>query len=158
MRLNAPLLLFLAAVAAITACARPTEDSVSIERGRYLVQLSGCNDCHTEGFMDKGGNVPEKEWLTGSRRGWYNEQGTTYATNLRLLFSRLGEDQWVEMARSMRTKAPMAWYRLREINETDLRAIYRFVRWLGPAGEPAPQALPAGVTPPEPYIFFPAIH
>ena len=158
MCLKTNLLLALATVAVITACAHSPEDVASIERGRYLVQLSGCNDCHTEGFMDKGGSVPEGEWLTGSRRGWHNEQGTTYATNLRLLISRLDEDRWVEMARTMRTKAPMAWYRLREINETDLRAIYRFVRWLGPAGQPAPPALPVGVKPPEPYIFFPAIH
>jgi mono/diheme cytochrome c family protein len=142
----------------LPACTTPPEDRAVIERGRYLVQLSGCNDCHTEEFMDKGGDVPEKEWLTGSRRGWRNEHGTTYPTNLRLLISRIDENQWVTLAKTMRTKAPMAWYRLREIKDSDLRAIYHYVRWLGPAGEPAPQSLPPEIDPPEPYIYFPVIH
>jgi mono/diheme cytochrome c family protein len=142
----------------LSACAKLPEDQAVIERGRYLVQISGCNDCHTEEFMDKGGEVPEEEWLTGSRRGWRNDQGTTYATNLRLLISWIDEEQWVTMAHTMRSKAPMAWYRLREINDSDLRAIYRYVRWLGPAGQPAPKSLPPGVTPPEPYIYFPMVH
>jgi hypothetical protein len=75
-----------------------------------------------------------------------------------LLISRIDEEQWLAMAHNMRTRAPMAWYRLREMKDTDLRAIYRYVRWLGPAGQPAPAALPAGVRPPEPYINFPAAH
>lgn len=142
----------------LSACTLPPEEPAVVERGRYLIEISGCNDCHTEEFMDKGGDVPEEEWLTGSRLGWRNEQGTTYATNLRLLISRIGEDQWVTMAQTMRTKAPMAWYRLREIKEGDLRAIYRYVRWLGPAGQPAPKSLPPEVMPPEPYINFPFVH
>ena len=52
----------------------------------------------------------------------------------------------------------MAWSRLREISESDLRAIYRYIRWLGPAGSPAPTALPPGVVPPEPFIYFPVTH
>jgi mono/diheme cytochrome c family protein len=155
------LLVSLLAMFLLVACTPPPTPSAAtpdIERGRYLVRISGCNDCHTEGFMDKGGDVPEQEWLKGSRRGWYNEQGTTYAANLRLLISRIDADQWVTLARTMRTKAPMAWYRLRELNDTDLRAMYSYMRWLGPAGTPAPPPLPAGVTPPEPYIYFPAIH
>ena len=125
MRTFFALLLPLHAVILLTACATSPEDRAAIERGRYLVRISGCNDCHTEEFMNMGGDVPEEEWLTGSRRGWRNEQGTTYATNLRLLISRIDENQWVALAQTMRTRAPMAWYRLREIKESDLRAIYR---------------------------------
>lgn len=158
MRFFAARLVSLFVLLLLTACATPPEDRAAIERGRYLIQLSGCNDCHTEDFMDKGGDVPEQEWLTGSRRGWRNEQGTTYATNLRLLISRIDENQWVTMAQTMRTRAPMAWYRLREIRDSDLRAIYQYVRWLGPAGDPAPSALPPGVDPPEPFIYFPMVH
>ncbi|MCM2264720.1 MAG: hypothetical protein NDI73_05945 [Desulfuromonadales bacterium] len=159
MRLATLLIPALFIILILSGCTPPqTEDQATIERGRYLIKISGCNDCHTEGFLDEGGNMPEKNWLTGSKRGWHNEQGTTYATNLRLLFSQLDENQWVTMARTMKTKAPMMWYRLREINDADLRAIYRYVRWLGPAGQPVPTALPAGVTPPEPYIYFPTIH
>lgn len=158
MRIAPPLLCTLVILALAAACVPPPENRADIDRGRYLVQISGCNDCHTEAFMDKGGAVPEEEWLTGSRRGWHNAHGTTYAANLRLLISRIDEEQWVAMARSMKTRAPMAWYRLREISDSDLRAIYGYVRWLGPAGVPAPAPLPPGVVPPEPYINFPAVH
>lgn len=136
----------------------PATPPATVEHGRYLVQISGCNDCHTEEFMEQGGKVPEAEWLKGSRRGWRNEEGTVYATNLRLLIDAISEEQWVTMARTLQTRAPMSWYRLRGMSEADLRAIHAFIRWLGPAGAPAPAPLPPEVDPPEPYIFFPAVH
>lgn len=151
-------LLFVILSSACAPTPTPTIDQGSIERGRYLVRISGCNDCHTEGFMENNGAVPEAEWLTGSRRGWFNEQGTSYAANLRLLISTIDEQQWITLARTMRTRSPMAWYRLREISDADLSAIYRYLRWLGPAGTPVPAALPPGVTPAGPYIYFPAAH
>lgn len=151
-------LLLLLVVSTLAACAPRLDEATLIERGRYLVKISGCNDCHTEGFMESGGNIPEQEWLKGSRRGWHNESGTTYATNLRLLLSQISERQWLKKARTMRTKAPMAWYRLMEITDDDLSAMYRYIYALGPAGEPVPAALPAGVTPPEPYLYFPNAH
>ena len=41
-----------------------------IRHGRYLIQTSGCNDCHTAGYMLKDGHVPEADWLTGDTLGW----------------------------------------------------------------------------------------
>ena len=38
----------------------------------------------------------------------------------------------------------------------DLRAIYRYIRHLGPAGQPAPAYLPPDQTPKGPYVQFPA--
>lgn len=159
MRAAITFILFLLCVTCCVACMPVAqEDPAVIERGRYLVQLAGCNDCHTEGYMESSGKVPESEWLKGSRRGWHNAQGTTYAANLRLTLSQLDEDQWVKLAHTMRASGPMVWYRLQAMKDTDLRAIYRYVRWLGPAGLPAPPPLPPGVTPPEPYINFPPVH
>ena len=37
----------------------------SIQRGRYLVKIGGCNDCHTPGYLAKAGEVPEDRWLIG---------------------------------------------------------------------------------------------
>ena len=45
------------------------KDSLA-ERGRYLVRISGCNDCHTPRFPELGEKVPESEWLTGVPVGW----------------------------------------------------------------------------------------
>jgi hypothetical protein len=41
-----------------------------IERGRYLIRIAGCNDCHTANYAMRGGKVPEAEWLTGDDLGW----------------------------------------------------------------------------------------
>jgi mono/diheme cytochrome c family protein len=126
------------------------------DRGRYLVTIAGCNDCHTAGYADAAGKIPEKDWLTGDRIGWRGPWGTTYASNLRLYMQHLSEEQWVTVAREAEFRPPMPWYILREMTEQDLRAIYRFIRTLGPAGQEAPAFLPPTQEPPEPYILFPA--
>src|SRR5499433_1251114 len=59
--------------------------STEASRGKYLVQIAGCNDCHTPGYTATAGKVDEKLWLTGDQLGWRGPWGTTYASNLRLL-------------------------------------------------------------------------
>ena len=56
----------------------------SLDRGRYLVKIAGCNDCHTTGYAEAGGKIPEKQWLTGDQLGFRGPWGTTYPINLRL--------------------------------------------------------------------------
>ena len=53
-------------------------DLKSLDRGRYLVKIAGCNDCHTRGYAETAGKVPEKQWLTGDQLGWRGPWGTTY--------------------------------------------------------------------------------
>lgn len=127
-----------------------------IERGRYLVKVGGCNDCHTAGYGMSAGQVPEKEWLTGDQLGWHGPWGTTYATNLRLSMNAMSENEWIKMAQTMKARPPMPWFTLNTMDKEDLRAIYRFVRHLGPAGKPAPAGLAPGVKPAGPAIMFPA--
>ncbi|MBE0593392.1 MAG: c-type cytochrome, partial [Gemmatimonadales bacterium] len=112
------------------------QDPVAL--GRYLVQTAGCNDCHTPGYTQSGGRTPEAAWLTGDALGWNGPWGTTYGTNLRLFFAGIGEEQWLEHARRMETRPPMPWFNLRAMSDGDLRAIYRYIKAAGPAGEPAP--------------------
>ena len=127
----------------------------SAEQGRYLAEVAGCNDCHTPGYMPRNGEVPESEWLTGERFGWHGPWGTTYATNLRLTVQPFSEDAWVEYARELRARPPMPWFGLNKMTDSDLRSLYRYLIALGPAGSPAPNALPPGVEPPPPYATFP---
>lgn len=127
-------------------------DAKSLERGRYLVQLGGCNDCHTANFADREGKIPQSQWLMGDRIGWYGPWGTTYPANLRLFFSRLGEDDWVRQAHKAQYRPPMPSYMLRDLKDQDLRDIYRFIRHLGPAGSPAPAYVAAGHPPAPPYM------
>lgn len=129
--------------------------SKSVERGRYLVRIAGCNDCHTTGYAQTGGRIPEKDWLTGSLVGWRGPWGTTYPTNLRLFLQGLSEDQWLKIAKTAEFRPPMPWFALHDMTTQDLRMIYRFIRYLGPAGKPAPAFVPPGQEPKGAYVLFP---
>jgi mono/diheme cytochrome c family protein len=148
-------LLLLAALAAAPAFAQQKADS-QVNRGRYLIMIGGCNDCHTANYPASGGKVPEAQWLTGDALGWNGPWGTTYATNLRLYMQDLSEDQWVKKAKALTARPPMPWFNVQAMSERDLRAMYRFVRSLGPAGQPAPAYLPPGQEPKGPAVRFPA--
>ncbi|CAN5198466.1 hypothetical protein BH11PSE10_BH11PSE10_16140 [soil metagenome] len=131
----------------------PASDAVAL--GRYLVQTTGCNDCHTAGYAASAGKVAEKEWLTGDAMGWHGPWGTSYASNLRLFFADKTEAQWLAYARNVELRPPMPWFALRDMSNGDLTAIYRYMKAAGPAGKPAPAALPPGQLPPQPYVQFP---
>jgi mono/diheme cytochrome c family protein len=126
-------------------------DPKIVERGRYLVRITGCNDCHTPGYGLSNGDSPVEEWLTGDILGWRGPWGTTYASNLRLFTSKISEDQWVEFCRTLETRPPMPWFNLRDMKEDDMRAVYQFVRSLGPSGDRAPAFVPPEKEPTTPY-------
>jgi len=135
---------------------RAEKGSVAMrDRGRYIVKIGGCNDCHTDHYIESEGAVGEKQWLKGSRLGWYGPWGTTYAVNLRRFVSVFPEDQWVSFARTAKSRPPMPWWTLKDMNELDLRAIHVFVKYLGPDGENVPAALPPDRMPNYPYVQFP---
>lgn len=122
-----------------------------IRHGRYLIQISGCNDCHTAGFMQNAGKVAEAEWLTGDAMGWQGPWGTTYPSNLRLLVQQMDEQGWLERARQP-MRPPMPSSSLQAMSDDDLRAIYRYLKRLGAKGEPAPAYVPPGGKVATPYL------
>lgn len=136
------------------ATAKP--DPRLVERGRYLVKIAGCNDCHTAGYMASAGKVPEAQWLTGDKLGWRGPWGTTYAINLRLYMRDVTEADWMKRARTMETRPPMPWFALREMTDRDLKALYHYIKAQPVAGEPAPAYVPPGQEPKMPYAQFPA--
>jgi hypothetical protein len=103
-----------------------------------------------------GGKVDEKQWLIGDTLGWRGPWGTTYPVNLRLYMEQISEKEWVEQAQTLETRPPMPWFALNRMTPSDLRAIYRFIRSLGPAGEKAPAFVPPNQEPRPPYVMFPA--
>ncbi len=131
-------------------------DARDMARGRYLMKIAGCNDCHTPGYAQSAGKVPEAAWLTGDMVGWSGEWGTTYPSNLRLYMQTVSEDQWMTLARKKELRPPMPWFTLRDMSDADLRATYRYIRALGPAGQPAPAYVPPGTVVKGPVIVFPA--
>ena len=141
--------------AAATSGAFAADDADAVARGRYIVAVGGCNDCHTDGFLQKEWEVPEAQRLTGMAVGFSGPWGVSYPSNLRLVAAQLDEAGW--KARVQRGGLPpMPWPSLRAMSEADQVAVYRYLRHLGPAGEPAPRARgPGERIDTEHYVFVP---
>jgi mono/diheme cytochrome c family protein len=143
----------------VLAQAQPGKDrpahAKTLERGRYVTVITGCNDCHTPGYVESAGKTPMEQWLVGGGLGFRGPWGTTYPTNLRLYFQNLSEEQWVRAAKTMKTRPPMPWFGVNAIADDDLRAMYHFVRSLGPSGTPAQPALAPGEKPTTPTVDWP---
>jgi mono/diheme cytochrome c family protein len=128
-----------------------------IERGRYMAIVGGCNDCHTAGYGPAEGKIPEKQWLLGSGPlGYRGPWGTTYAANLRLTLSKMSEAEWVKFAKTFRTRPPMPWFNVNRWSDSDMRAFYRYVKQLGPVGEPVQAFVPPDKEPSPPFVQWPA--
>jgi mono/diheme cytochrome c family protein len=155
MKTNAVLYALLLASVAVPAPAGADKvaEWKAVERGRYLTVAGGCNDCHTPGYPETAGKIPAEKWLTGSVVGFQGPWGTSYPVNLRLYVQNMTEAQWVTRVRQP-MRPPMPWFNLRDMSDTDLIAMYRFMRSLGSAGEPAPAAVGPGVAVTTPYIEF----
>lgn len=125
----------LASLISSTAVTQLKDVKLSAEatRGKYLVQIAGCNDCHTSGYTSSAGKVEEKLWLTGDKLGWRGPWGTTYES-----------------------RPPMPWFNLRHMTDRDVKAIFAYLKHLGPAGQAAPQYVPADETPGGPFVQFPS--
>jgi mono/diheme cytochrome c family protein len=146
----------LGAAFAADPAAAAHSDADLVARGRYLVMLGGCNDCHTPGFALAEGKVPESAWLTGDALGWQGAWGTTYPPNLRLRLNAMDLATWKSYAKTLKTRPPMPYWAVNAMSEADLEALWTYVHSLGPAGEPAPAALPPGVAANGPVVSFPA--
>lgn len=90
------------------------------------------------------GKVPEREWLVGDQLGYRGGWGTTYPPNLRRYFAKTSEAEWLQAAHQRAFRPPMPAPALRAMSEQDLRAVYRFVLSLGPAGPEVLFPMPPG--------------
>jgi mono/diheme cytochrome c family protein len=126
--------------------------SSQIEAGRYMAIVGGCNDCHTEGYLQSEGNVPEEDWFAGSFLGWRGPWGTTYPPNLRLRVQELTEEEWVMIIHEREDLPPMPWMNVNQMSEEDAKALYHYLKSLGPKGKHVPEALDPGVEPETPYL------
>ena len=125
-------------------------------KGKYLLEISGCNDCHTAGYAASGGTTPEAQWLSGDELGYRGPWGTTYPANLREYFSEISEDEWLTIAKVVKTRPPMPWWVLNIMTDSDLRAIYQYIKYLGVIKKDIPLYVPPGVEPKTPYIQWPS--
>ncbi len=137
--------------------AGPAVAAASMEKaGEYLTIVGGCNDCHTQGWTETRGAVPPADRLAGFNVGFRGEWGTSYGKNLRTVVQRQSEDRWVAVLTTSDGgdgKPPMPWWNTKQMNERDLRAMYRYIKSLGPKPNGVPRSLPPGREPAGPYIW-----
>ena len=132
----------LIAAGAATQAAEPS--SPTVEFGKYVSILGGCNVCHTVGYNESGGKIDPATALKGNPVGWQGPWGTTYAVNLRLLASTMGEDDWVKYLKTFTAKPPMPFYNVHAMDDVMMRSLHMYIVSLGDPGDPAPDYVPLG--------------
>jgi hypothetical protein len=137
------------------ASAATSAEKAAIERGRYVVRVAGCTDCHPPGYLAATGKIDEKLWLTGDALGWRGPWGTTYPINLRLYMAGLTQQQWLDKVKTMQPRPPMPFFNVQAMTVQDQKAVYQFIRSLGPGGQNAPAWVPPDKAPPPPFVQFP---
>ena len=138
-----------------SAVAQAVSPTAMLDRGRHLILIGHCNNCHTAGYTVSAGKVPEEQWLMGNPVGWRGKNGTTYASNLRLIVQGISEADWIRMLRTVQWRAPMPWWSMRDHTDEELKAMYHYIRSLMPVGKPAPSFLPPDQVPRPPYQQLP---
>ncbi len=147
-----------------------------LARGKYLVQLGGCADCHTRKEVTEKGPVDDPAMMlaghpeglvlpppsgdsgpwfaaTAGMTAWTGPWGVSYASNLTPdPETGLGEWTEAEFVAALRTGKhrgtgrailpPMPWQPLGEATDTDLQAMFAFLRSLPPVKNRVPEPQP----------------
>lgn len=128
-------------------------DVSQIERGRYLVQIAGCNDCHTPGHFL--GNPDPERFLGGSDVGFELPGiGIVYGPNLTSdKATGLGTWSAQQIVDAIRTGATpegrglapvMPWPNLAALTDADAFAIAAYLQSLDPVAHEVPGPIPPG--------------
>ena len=62
------------------------------------------------------------------------------------------EEEWVMILQEREDLPLMPWMNVNQMSEEDAKAIYQYIKSLGPKGEHVPEALDPGVEPETPYL------
>lgn len=138
--------------------------SPQAERGRYLVTIMGCNDCHTPGTLFGAPDFDRQ--LSGSEVGWSGPWGVSYPRNLSS-DKETGLGAWSDqdIKTAIRTgrrpdgrvlNPPMPWQMYTALADKDVESIIAFLRTLPAVSHKVPEIVPPGQQPTTPVIVFPA--
>ena len=162
-----------AVIAGIATAGAATAAPKQVERGKYLVTLGGCNDCHTPGFLL--GKPDFQRTLGGSDVGFaIPGLGVFYGRNL-TPDKETGLGGWTdaEIVKVLTTGerpdrrilAPiMPWRALAHLTKSDLKAIVAYLKSLPPVknavpgpfgGNDNPTGFVMAVLPPDVYNGLP---
>ena len=158
----------LAAVVLAADAAKPArtaaEKAALIERGRTLVGIMGCNDCHTPGGLYAQPDA--KRELAGSEIGWKGPWGVSFARNLTPDLET-GMGYWTEdeIVRAFKTGnkndgtqmlPPMPWLTTAKLTDADQHALALYLMSLPAISHHVPDALPPGKDYAGPTVVIPA--
>lgn len=165
MRLTAAALSVATLLGAAVAFAAATKSASTdkVARGKYLVSVMGCNDCHTPGTFYGGPDM--KRFLSGSEMGWAGPWGTVYAANI-TPDAETGIGKWseAEIAKAIRTGnrpdgrqlAPiMPWMNFANLTDADVAGIAAYLKTLPAVKHVVPAPVAPGGTPSGPVLMFP---
>jgi mono/diheme cytochrome c family protein len=168
-RILVPALMLVAAVSAVTALAATRSRAIAahesrLERGRYLTQLGGCNDCHTPGTFY--GDPDFDRQLSGSELGWVGPWGVSFPRNL-TPDVETGIGRWSEqdIVNAIRTgmrpdgsvlAPPMPWPNYATMTDDDAFAIAAYLKSLKPVSHRVPDKVAPGVEYHGAALSFPA--
>jgi mono/diheme cytochrome c family protein len=146
LRISVRLAFVIASIVALPAFAAMADDS-QITRGKYLVTLSGCNDCHTPGYFF--GNPDMSRFLGGSDVGFeIPGQGVFVGPNI-TPDKKTGIGSWTpeQIVKAIqvgerpdgRILAPiMPWHAFATLTADDAMAIAAFLKNLNPVSNQTP--------------------
>jgi mono/diheme cytochrome c family protein len=164
-RISKTICLVIAAGAGFSCAAEQTEitEADKVARGEYLVAISGCNDCHTPGFLYGAPDFDRR--LSGSDMGWAGPSGVVYPSNLtpdeETGLGGWTDDEIVTALRSGmrpdgRILAPsMPWAGLSHLTDDDAYAIAAYLRTLPAVLHKEPEPVPPDQQAAGPVLVFP---
>ena len=156
MSIRSTVLATLAAFAAVGMATAASADDAQVARGKYLVNLGGCMDCHTPGYFF--GKPDMSRYLGGSDVGFQLPGlGVFYPPNL-TPDKETGLGGWSanEIRTALQTGvrpdgrilAPiMPWPALAALTDDDVNAIVAFLQSLPPVKNKVPGPFGVGETP-----------
>ena len=153
------LILALGAALTLTACGEKTKEP-TVARGKYLVAIISCKDCHTPGALVGKPNM--SQLLGGSDIGFFEPgAGYFYGPNLTpddaTGLGKWSEDEIVTVLRTGkrpdgRILSPvMPWMSFANMTDDDAHAIAAYLKSLAPISNKSPGPFGANETPTAPY-------
>jgi len=142
-----------------SSAAHADADASKIARGKYLVQLGGCSDCHTPGYFF--GKPDNARYLGGSDVGFQTPNGDVVVGPNLTSDQETGLGGWTAdaIAKTLRTGVRpngrvlspiMPWPALTNLTQSDMEALIAFLKSL----PPVKNKVPGPFAPQEPPSVF----
>jgi hypothetical protein len=133
----------------VTEPVPPPDLSTPLERGRFLVNIAGCSDCHTP--QSKGQNIPGLEFAGGFvLEGPWGKVASANITPDPSGISYYDEALFVQTFRTGYVKAReinqiMGWWHYRNLTDEDLKGMFAYLRTLKPVKHRVDNTEPPGL-------------